>query len=210
MKVTLTDKKRNPDYNNLLHIPENKWSWTITGVTNNDISPHQMLVNSGGGFQKELLDFKNFIVCGDMDCVLGFVSAEVQQIGGKLHFHSVWEELSNIKCIKLRFDSYTGPNEKFISYNIEKYVPRYITNKDYLCYIVKDPVGVLYTNKLKKDIRYYRSKVNEIERKLKSKPDYFISSRFNHLKNFLSKEGSDKNTENHLRYILKKGGDTNG
>ena len=58
MKVRLDEKKRNPDYNNLLLIPEEKWSWTITAVTNKDISPHKMLVNNGGGFRKELLDFK--------------------------------------------------------------------------------------------------------------------------------------------------------
>ena len=209
MKVRLDEKKRNPDYNNLLLIPEQKWSWTITAVTNKDISPHKMLVNNRGGFQKELLDFKNFIVCGDMDCLLGFVSAEIQQIGGKLHFHSVWEEFPHIDGIKMNFEYCTGPNEKFISYKIEKYVPRYITNKDYLWYIVKDPVGVLYSNKLKEDIKYFRRKINSLEKNLNNKTSYFIPSRFNHLKTFISKSCSDKDFESHFKYLW-EGGESNG
>ena len=209
MMVKIRDKKKNPDYNNLIHIPESKWKWTINAVTNKEISPHQMLVKQGG-FQNELSGFKNIVLNNHMDDdVLGFCVAEIQEIGGKLHFHSVWDDIPNIDYVVKLFNEYTGPNKKFNNYKIERYVPRCITDKDYLWYIVKDPVGVYYTSKLIEEIKWYRQKVCSLESRLNVQPGYFIPSRFNHLKTFISKECSERDFENQLEYVL-EGGDSNG
>ncbi len=185
--VKIRDKKKNPDYNNLIHIPESKWKWTINAVTNKDISPHQMLVKQGG-FQNELSGFKSIVLNNHMDDDV---------------------DIPNIDYVVKLFNEYTGPNKKFNNYKIERYVPRCITDKDYLWYIVKDPVGVYYTSKLIEEIKWYRQKVCSLESRLNVQPGYFIPSRFNHLKTFISKECSERDFENHLEYVL-EGGDSNG
>jgi hypothetical protein len=187
MMVKIRDKKKNPDYNNLIHIPESKWKWTINAVTNKDISPHQMLVKQGG-FQNELSGFKSIVLNNHMDDDV---------------------DIPNIDYVVKLFNEYTGPNKKFNNYKIERYVPRCITDKDYLWYIVKDPVGVYYTSKLIEEIKWYRQKVCSLESRLNVQPGYFIPSRFNHLKTFISKECSERDFENHLEYVL-EGGDSNG
>jgi hypothetical protein len=45
MMVKIRDKKKNPDYNNLIHIPESKWKWTINAVTNKEVSPTKCWLN---------------------------------------------------------------------------------------------------------------------------------------------------------------------
>ena len=207
--IKLSKKKTNPYYNNTLLIPESKWHWTVNATTNRDVNQFEQERNTGG-FQNELLKFENLVLNKNRDDkILGVTVAEVQHIGGKLHYHSIWSDIHDIDNVFKVFSENTGPNKIFINHKIDQYSPKFITEKDYIWYIFKKPVGVKFTDHFEKDVLYYRSKVNEIELKLKSDPDYFISARFNHLKTFLSKEGNDKNTENHLRYILRQGGNSN-
>jgi len=203
--IKIIEKKKNPNYNNTIHIPEAKWKWTINATTNRDISEYELERNTGG-FQTELSKFESLVFNKNRDDkILGISVAEVQNIGGKLHYHSIWGDIQDIDNVVKVFNENTGTNKIFINSKIEKYTHKFITEKDYIWYIFKNPLGVKFTDQYKRDVLYYRSKITEIEVKLKSKPDYFISAKFNHLKNFISKEGNDKNTENHLRYILKQG-----
>lgn len=209
MKVELREKKNNPDYNNLIHIPESKWKWTINATTNRLITPRELLVKRSG-FVNELIDFSNMVLDGETDSgVIGFCVAEVQSVGGRLHYHSVWGDITNISCVIDSINKNTGSNKKFNNSKIERYLPRCITEKDYLWYIVKDPVGVYYTKQLSEEIAWNKSKVVSLEKSLKTKTGYFMPSRFNHLKSFISTEGQEVDWKNHLEHIT-KGGDKNG
>lgn len=209
MRVELRDKKKNPDYNNLIHIPESKWKWTINATTNRLINPQELL-SKKSGFVKELVSFRDMIVNNGNDSqVIGFCVAEIQHLGGRLHFHSVWSDLPNISGVITSFNNHTGPSKRFNNSKIEMYLPRCITDKDYIWYIVKDPVGVYYTSKLTEEIVWNKEKVVSLEKSLKTKPGYFMPSRFNHLKSFISKEGQEIDWTNHLEHLV-KGGDKNG
>lgn len=209
MMVKLRDKKTNPDYNNIIHIPESKWKWVINATTNKCISPTGISLKLWG-WTSQTRTFSNVIkeIENNKD-VYGFCSVEVQQTGGMIHYHSVWDELKEIENIKQWFKENTGNGKSFINSFIEPYQPRHITEKDFLWYMLKKPQDVYYTEKLVCEIGYYQKKVKNLEKRLQRKPGCFVPSRFNHLKHFLSKESQNNDFENGLNYIL-NGGDSNG
>jgi hypothetical protein len=209
MRIELRDKKKNPDYNNIIHIPESKWKWVINATTNKCISPNGISLKLWG-WTSQTRTFSLMVkeIENNQD-LYGFCSVEVQPTGGMIHYHSVWDELKEIETIKQLFKDNTGPGKKFINSFIEPYKPRHITEKDFLWYMLKHPQDVYYTDKLMFEIGYYQNKVKTLEKRLQREPGYFVPSRFNHLKHFLSKESQDNDLENCLNHVL-KGGDSNG
>lgn len=209
MRVELRDKKKNPDYNNIIHFPEHKWKWVIHGTTNRCIDPTGISLYLWGWTSQTMTFCRVIQDIENNKDICGFCSVEVQPTGGMIHYHSVWTELSEIDTIKQWFKENTGTGKKFTNSLIEPYQPRHITEKDWLWYMVKKPLDVYYNRKLVGEIEYYKDKVNFLEKRLKRKPGYFVPSRFNHLKHFLSKESRDIDFENGMNHLL-KGGDNNG
>jgi len=209
MRIELRDKKKNPDYNNLIHIPESKWKWVVNATTNRCLSIPVVSLNKWGWTSDQRKFSLMVEMIEDKQDLCGFVSVEIQPTGGMIHYHSIWGELNEIEKVKQWFKDNTGPGKMFINYFIESYKPRHITEKDFLWYMLKDPQDVFYTDRLKVEIDYYKKKVNDLEKRLQRKPGYFVHSRFNHLKHFISKESQNKDFENGFKNLL-EGGDSNG
>lgn len=197
MMVTHREKMNNPDYNNLQYIPQDKWKWVISVVFNLTITDKER----GLDFQKTMERFNEFVTTDNSDSkILGFIVGEVQPCGKRFHIHSIWSEIYYTKQLEVELGQMKGVN----SFKIERFCPKYITDKDYLWYILKDPVGVYYNEYLKKDIVFGKCKVKQLEKLLRRKGGYHIPTRFNHLKTFISEEGRNVDMENSLKKLFER------
>jgi len=199
MMVTYKEKMKNPDYYNLQYIPQSKWKWVISVVYNMSVTDKERGVDFEGTLERfnELVTTKDY----KSEKTLGFLVGEVQPCGKRFHIHSIWSEFDyDIGVLNVNFKLIKGIN----SFKIEKFYPKCITDKDFLWYILKDPVGVYYNNNLKEEIVFGRCKVKQLEKRLRRKEGYHIPTRFNHLKTFISEEGRNVDMENSLKKLLER------
>lgn len=196
MMATYREKMNNPDYNNLQYIPQDKWKWVISVVFNLTITDKER----GLDCQKPLKRFNEFVMRENDYKILGFMVGEVQPCGQRFHIHSIWSDFHYTQTLEEELGQMKGVN----SFKIERFYPKYFTNKDYLWYILKDPVGVYYNEHLEDEIGFGKYKVKQLEKLLQRKEGYHIPTRFNHLKTFISEEGRNIDVENSLKKLLER------
>jgi len=202
MMVTYREKMKNSDYNNLQYISQSKWKWVISVVFNLPVKLPTERRHRDIYFQRKLEVFNEFVTNQTTHTykILGFITGEIQPCGGRFHLHSVWSDFGYTKTLEVKLKEMKGIN----SFKIERFYPKCITDKDYLWYILKEPVGVFYNDPLMEEIVFGKRKVKQLEKQLQKKEGYYIPTRFNHLKTFISDKGKTLDMENGLKKLIER------